>query len=203
MITIVGRSSSHFTRIVRIFALELDVPHELRPVFDMMSLDADDFGGNPALKVPSLVDEEGPLFGSDNCCRALVRRSSKDAAGVVLRGDVSTRVVANAEELVLSAMATEVSMILAKAAGAPMPPKPLKSIEGTLRRLDDDLERVRAALPPDRRLSFVETALFCLVTHLPFREVMDVAPFARLDAFARTFGERASARATEYRYDKA
>jgi len=201
MITIVGRSSSHYTRILRIFALELEVAHDFRPVFDIMSLDANDFGGNPTLKIPSLIDEEGALFGTENCCRALIRRSGKGAR-VVMRGDLGDRTIANAEELVLSAMSTEVSLIMAKASGAPTPPKPMKSIEGTLRRLDDELERTVAALPADRMLSFVETSLFCLITHLPFREVMDVAPFARLEAFARTFGERPSARATEYRYDK-
>ena len=35
-VELVGRSSSHFTRTARIFALELGVPHTFRPVFDIM-----------------------------------------------------------------------------------------------------------------------------------------------------------------------
>ena len=51
--------------------------------------------------------------------------------------------------------------------------------------------------------SFVEVALFCVVTHLPFRQIMDVAPYGRLGDFCKRFGERESARATEYRVDAA
>src|SRR4051794_16783286 len=42
---LVGRSSSHFTRTARIFALELGVPHGFRPVLDMATLDLAAYGG--------------------------------------------------------------------------------------------------------------------------------------------------------------
>ena len=76
-IVLVGRSSSHFTRTARIFAIELGVPHTFRPVFDILSLDQATFADNPALKVPILVDGNGSLFGTENICRELVRRSDK------------------------------------------------------------------------------------------------------------------------------
>src|SRR4051794_6767221 len=104
-LVVVGRSSSHFTRTARIFALELGVPHAFRPVFDLAALDAEAYAGNPALKVPVLLTEEGPLLGTENICRELVRRSGRGAE-VVLRGAVADRIVANAEELALHAMAT-------------------------------------------------------------------------------------------------
>jgi len=78
----------------------------------------------------------------------------------------------------------------------------VRSIENSLGYLDEHVEAVLAALPAGRRLSFVEVTLFCLVTHLPFRQVMDVAPWARLGEFCRRFGDRDSARATEYRFDQ-
>lgn len=201
---LVGRSSSHFTRIARIFALELGIAHTFRPVLDMTTLDEAVYGGNPALKIPVLVDENGPLFGTENICRELVRRSGTTSK-VVLRGDVRDRVVANAEELTLHTMSAEVSLIMAKMAGDARlaPAKVSHSIEGCLRWLDENVDVALAALPADRALSFAEVALFCLVTHLPFREVLDVAPFSRLGAFCARFGERASARATEYRFDAA
>jgi hypothetical protein len=122
-----------------------------------------------------------------------------------MRGDTADRLVTNAEELVLQAMSTEVTLVMTKMAsdGKAAPAKVVRSLENCLRWLDDAVDSVRAALPVDRALSFVEVSLFCLVTHLPFRQVMDVAPYARLAAFAEAFGERASARATEYRFDKA
>jgi glutathione S-transferase len=201
-LVIVGRSSSHFTRTARMFALELGVPHAFRPVFDIMSLDAVTYAGNPALKVPILVDERGPLFGTENICMDLVRRAGR-ASNVAMRGDVTDRVVANAEELTVHLMTAEVSLVTAKMVGDARlaPTKLLRSIEGTLGHLDAQIGAVLAALPEARALSFVEVALFCTVTHFTFRQTVDVAPWGHLGDFCRRFGERHSARETAYRFD--
>ncbi len=203
-VTLVGRSSSHFTRVARIFALELGVPHAFRPVLDLTSTDSADYGDNPALKIPVLVDESGPLFGTENVCRELTRRSGKTAS-VVLRGDVHDRIVVNAEELTLHVMSAEVSLIMAKFAGDARlaPPKVSRSIESSLGWLDTNVDAVLAALPAHRAISFVEVALFCVLKHLPFRELMDVTRWTRLGDFTQRFAERESARATEYRFDAA
>lgn len=199
---IVGRSSSHFTRTVRIFAIELGVEHGFRPVLDLTSFDANNYAENPALKLPILVDEQGPLFGTENICRELTRRSGRREA-VVLRGDVGSRIVENAEELTLHVMAADVSILIAKMLDAERPParKPLRSIEGSLAHLDANIDAVLAALPPARQLSFLEAALFSVLEHLPFREVADVSGWARLGEFRRRFAERESANRTEYRFD--
>ena len=201
-LVLVGRSSSHFTRTARIFAIELGVPHTFRPVLDIMSLDQSTFADNPALKIPILVDERGPLFGTENICRELVRRSKKEAK-VVMRGDSSDRLVANMEELTLHVMSSGVVLITAKLSGdsRPPPPKALRSIENCLGYLDENVERLLAVLPTDRVLSFVEVALYCVVTHLPFRQIIEVDAWRRLGDFCRRFGEREGARSTEYRFD--
>lgn len=203
-ITLVGRSSSHFTRTARIFALELGVPHAFRVVPDLMSADAVAYAGNPALKVPVLVDGEGSLFGTENICRELARRSGLGPR-VVLRGDCAVRVVANAEELTVHAMGSGVALIMAGAAGTgdAGPPKVRRSLENALAFLEDNVDGALAALPAGRVISFCETTLYCLVRHLPFRKVMDVGGYPRLQAFADAFGVRPSARATEYRFDNA
>jgi glutathione S-transferase len=200
-LVIVGRSSSSFTRIARFFAHELEVAYTFRPLFDLMSLDPTAYGENPALKIPVLIDEQGPLFGSENICRELTRRA-RDRERVVLRGATNHRLVTNAEELVLHAMSTEVSLITSKFTGQTPGPKLTSSLEHCLRWLDEHLSEVRAQLPSDRALSFVEVATFCLVRHLPFREVMDVSPWKRLAAFCAEMDARSGARATEYRYDQ-
>jgi glutathione S-transferase len=185
------------------FALELGIPHAFRPVLDLSTLDAREYAGNPALKIPVLVDEHGPLFGTENICRALVRRAGSPP-GAILRGALHDRVVANAEELVLHALSTEVTLVVTRLAGTGEPtPKLQPSLERSLDYLDAHVEAVQAALPGERLVSFVEVALFCLVRHLPFRQVLDVTPWARLTAFADRFGARASAQATEYRFDAA
>ena len=46
-----------------------------------------------------------------------------------------------------------------------------------------------------------EVTLFCLATHLDFREVLPTAGYANLTAFCAAFSARESAAATEYRFD--
>lgn len=199
---LVGRSSSHFTRIARLFAIELGVAHTFRPVFDLKSLDVGEYSGNPALKIPVYIDEKGPLFGTENICREIVRRSGKESF-VVLRGDVADRVVANAEELTLNVLTTEVTYVTLRLNEQPPLPKLMPSIEKSLDYLEQNLDAALAALPEHRALSFLEVALFCVLEHLPFREVLDITPWKRLDEFRLRFGERESAKATVYRFDTA
>ena len=156
------------------------------------------YGDNPALKVPVLIDAEGPLYGTENICRALARRSGLGAR-VVLRGDVPARVVANAEEMILHAMASDVILIMA--GEQPAPPKVRASLENALEFLEANVDPVLEALPADRRLSFCEAALFALVTHLPFRKIMEVSGYPRLQAFCARFGARPAAVVTAYRFD--
>jgi glutathione S-transferase len=200
-VTLVGRSSSHFTRTARIFALELEVPFAFRPVLDINATDRSVYADNPALKVPVLVDEDGPLYGTENICRAIARRSGH-AARVVLRGELPARVVANAEEMILHAMSSAVILVLSALSGdRPPPPKVRPSLENALEFLETNVDQVLASLPPERLLSFCETALYCLVTYLPFRKVMDVSGYPRLGSFCATFGQRPGALATAYRFD--
>lgn len=207
-LTLVGRSSSHFTRVTRMFASELGVTLAFRPVFDLTSLDVASYGENPALKIPVLLTETGPLFGAENICRELLRRAAaaknkkvKKKSDVVMRGDIDSRLVANAEELTLQAMHTGVGIILGKTSGTAPSAKTMRSLENSLAWLDANVDEVVAALPEGRTVSFVEVALFCLTRHLPFRGVLDVKPYRKLAAFADAYGQRTSARETEYRID--
>ena len=70
----------------------------------------------------------------------------------------------------------EVSIIMAKLTGDARlaQPKLWRSLDNSLRYLDDHLAHVVAALPEGRLLSFFEVTLSSVVTHLPFREVMGV-----------------------------
>ena len=199
---LVGRSSSHYTRTARIFALELEVAHRFRPVFDLATAEPAAYAGNPALKIPILMLPDGPLFGTENICRELERRSTA-GKHVVQRGAIADRRVANAEELVLHAMSTEVTLIMAKAAGHDglVPPKARASLENVLRELDAQLDSVLALLPSQRALSFLEVTLYCLVRHLPFREILDVDAHQRLAEFCMRFEQRDAARQTTYRFD--
>lgn len=201
---IVGRSSSHFTRTARMFALEMEVEHDFKAIPDLMSSEPSDYAGNPGLKVPILETSRGTWFGSLNICRELSRRS-KRGLRVVWPEDLDQPLPANAQEFTVQAMATEVALIMAKLAGAPGDDphhrKMRKSLSNTMSWLDENLEGALAALPPGRDLSFLEVTLFCLTTHLDFREILPTAGYANLTRFSQELGERASAVSTSYRFD--
>lgn len=200
---IVGRSSSVFTRVARIHAAELGVEYDFDIVRNLTSLEAAHYGGNPALKLPSLATERGVLFGTLNICRELSRRSSLRLR-LVWPEELETLLLANAQEMTLHAMATEVNLIMDKAAGVAEDSghhaKMRKSLLGTLSWLDENVGAVLRALP-ERDLAYLEVTLFCLVTHLEFRDVVPVAPYVELQRFCRDFAARPSAVQTSYRFD--
>ncbi|AKT38530.1 glutathione S-transferase N-terminal domain-containing protein [Chondromyces crocatus] len=201
---LVGRSSSHFTRVTRVFASETGVEHAFQVVRDLMSLDPEDYGGNPALKLPSLRTARGVWFGALNICREL-SRMSRVGPQVVWPEQLVEPLLANAQELVAQAMTTEVTLILSRLAGRgegnSHQVKMEKSLTHTLSWLDDNVEGVLAALPRERGLSYLEVTMFCLISHLEFRDVVPIAVYGRLNAFCRAFASRPSIQQTAYRFD--
>ncbi|WP_437731702.1 glutathione S-transferase N-terminal domain-containing protein [Sorangium sp. So ce1335] len=202
--TLVGRSSSHFTRVVRIFAAELGVAYAFQVVPDLRSVSAADYAGNPALRLPILRTGTTTWFGALNICRELARRAPEPRR-VVWPELLTDALTANAQELALQAMATEVTLIMSQLAGTPRDDAQLIKLEKSLLNmvswLDDNLHAALAALPQDRDLSYLEVCTFCLVTHLEFRNVLATSGYRALTAFCDDFGQRASALATAYRYD--
>ncbi|AGG89601.1 glutathione S-transferase family protein [Rhodanobacter denitrificans] len=201
---ITGRSSSHFTRLVRVFAQELGVACEFAPVYDLASLEARDYAGNPALKLPVLAIDGATVFGAENICRVLAE-SAPERRRVVWPEDVRELQARNVQELVWHAMQAQVQLsfgtqIAHLPADSIYFAKAAAGLRNTLAWLDERLVAVIEALPP-RDLSLLEASLFCLVEHLAFRTTVPLAPYGQLTAFAREFGQRASARSTAYRFD--
>lgn len=204
-VQIIGRSSSHFTRLTQIFALELGVPYELVPVYDFTRMDATVFAGNPALKVPTLRRGDSLLFGAENICRALTELSAGNKRVIwpeQLRSDISR----NAQEMLWHAMAAQVQLIMGTLV-ARLPAdniyfaKCRAGFAGALRWLDENCGAALGALPAERDLSLFEVALFCLMEHLSFRATLPAAPWPALNQFTRDFAGRASAQRTAYRFD--
>ncbi|NZA25033.1 glutathione S-transferase domain-containing protein [Luteimonas sp. SJ-92] len=201
---IVGRSSSHFTRVTRIFAAELRVDYDFEVVPDLMATDAAAFGGNPALRLPVLRTPDGPWFGAISICRELWRRSAQRPA-VAWPEDLDRPFAANAQELVLQAMSTEVALIMGAATGAGAGQRQAKlraSLLGSLAWLEEHATRALAMQPPRRAFGTLEVTLYCLLDHLEFREVLPLAPYPRLRGLRDGFGARPSAVATGYRFDR-
>lgn len=204
ILRITGRSSSHFTRLARVFAEELGVTCEFVPVYDLASLDPRDYAGNPALKLPVLTQGDAVVFGAENICRVLAE-SAPERRRIVWPEDVCDMRARNAQELVWHAMQAQVQLgfgtqIAKLPADSVYFVKAAAGLHNALEWLDERLPAVIDALPP-RDLSMLEVSLFCLVEHLAFRATIPLAPYGRLTAFAREFGKRASAGNTAYGFD--
>ncbi len=76
-----------------------------------------------------------------------------------------------------------------------------KSLVNMMSWLENNVIHALDALPSDRDLSYLEVTLFCLVTHLEFRNVLPISPYPDLNKFCQHFAERASTDETTYRFD--
>ena len=203
-LVLVGRQSSHYTRVVRMLAVELGVEASLEPIHDLLSQDPAVFAGNPALKLPALRLGDEVVWGSLNACRALARQSPAGEEGVAWPEQARSARLMNAHELVAHAMAAQVEVVFHEIVSRRAPDdasrKRRASLVNSLAWLDRELDAVRAELPPGR-IALLELQLFCLLEHLPFRNPMDLSGWPALVAFADAWRQRPSARATPYRFD--
>lgn len=206
MLVVLGRSSSHYTRVVRMLAHELGVPHALEPIHDLLSEDPATFGGNPALKLPAVIIGDAVTWGSQNACRAIARQAPGGEARVFWPEDARTPRLMNAHEVVAHAMASQVEVVFHELV-AKRPPdvasrKRRASLLGCLAWLDANLPAIRAGFPADR-LPLFDLMLFALLEHLPFRNPVDLSAHPALLAFADHVRRRPSAIATPYAFDPA
>ena len=203
-LAIFGRSSSHYTRCVRIFAHELGLAYRFESIADLLSTNSADYAGNPALRMPIVVSDAGAWYGALNGCRELARCVGRGRE-LVWPEELSERIAANAQELVSQGMASEVTWIMgslgAPASGSVYAVKNKLSIENSLAWLEQHASHALGQLRADRVLSFLEVSLFCFITHLRFRAVLDLTNYRQLQAFCDAFAKRDSVRATEYRFD--
>jgi hypothetical protein len=200
---LLGRQSSHYTRVARMFAIELGLAPRFTPIFDLMSTDAAVFAGNPTLKLPILRIDSESVFGTLNICRTLARLADREG-DVFWPEEADTPLLLNAHEILASAMAAQVEVVMHERV-AKRPPdavstKRRQGLIASMLWLDAQLDAVLATLP-DRPIRNFEIGLFCLFTHFPFRNPVDLSAAKRLAGHAETFGQRASAQATPYRFD--
>jgi glutathione S-transferase len=205
-IEIIGRSSSHFTRLVRIFAEELELAYRLVPVLDMTAPNTQFYGDNPAMKLPVMRAGDTTWFGAQNICRVLVERAGVQKR-IIWPEQLRDPLSRNAQELVWHGMEAQVQLAFGIEV-CRLPPnnpyfiKARHGLEGALSWLDAKLPEVWRHLPGDRDFSMFEASLFCLLDHLSFRPTVARRGFA-LSEFIGKFGQRHSALCTAYQFDRA
>jgi len=202
---IMGRSSSHFTRVPLIFAYELGVTFEFVPILDMTPIDSAAYAGNPALKMPTLRREGALVFGAENICRTLAE-IAQPPRRIVWPEQLADPIARNEQELVWHGMAAQVQLVFGTLVSK-LPSdnlyfvKARAGFEGALRWLNDNLGDVLGLLPVSRDVSLFEVTLFCLIEHLRFRSTVPTSPYPLLMRFAEAFAAKPAARRTVYRFD--
>ena len=183
---------SHFSRKIRILLAELGIPFEwVRPpgVMDAVSKD---YGDNPLLRIPTLVDGDHTLIESDHVARYIVaKHDPRDWFGVnSVEVDALNRLaVAN------GVMANEVTIILAKRGGLDITgavyfAKLLTAIEQGMAWLD-------ARIAPDAPFDYRDIALICMWQHVEhYGLVAALDRYPRIATRVAMFADRPSVATT-------
>lgn len=201
---IVGRRSSHYTRLVRLLAHELGVPYALRPIHDLLSEDPAVYAGHPALKLPAARLGETTVWGSLNACRLVAAAANDGETRVFWPEQARSARLMNAHEVLAHVMAAQVEVVFHEIVSRRPPDatsrKRRASLMLCLQWLNRHLDEIRAELPTGR-IALFDLGLYALLEHLPFRNPIDLSPMPHLVEFVAVFGERASAQATPYVFD--
>ncbi|HMG24372.1 MAG TPA: glutathione S-transferase family protein [Kofleriaceae bacterium] len=191
---LIGTPLSHFTRKIRMLLAELGVEFEFVRAPGVLAPATASYGGNPLLRVPTLVDGDVTLIDSDHIARYLMRKHDPgDRLGVS-----SDRVRdLNRLALVNGIMANEVVLILARRGG-------LTDIEGVayFRKLTAAIDNALAQLDHDidvdaPGLDYGDIATICMWQHIDHYQLRpDLDRHARIAARVARFRDRASVAST-------
>ncbi len=183
---------SHFGRKVRIVLQELEIPHELIFVPNLLSSDPADFGGNPILRIPTLVDAEHWIVESDQIARYVVERyDPKDRLGCLVL-DPDQR---NLQAMINAAMGAEVEILLSGRSGIENVDtisyfrRYFEVIRNCLRWLDTEGAKRWTTLD----FSYLDIALICMWDHLRYYDtVPELEQYSWIGDRVSRFAERAS-----------
>jgi len=194
---LVGTPLSHFTRKIRILALELGIELDMQWSPGVLAPPGAAYGDNPLLRVPALVDGDITVLDSDHIARYLVARfDGADRLGVR-----SERVAdGNRLAVIGGIMADEVTLLLAARAGGDVS-------TGYFAKRRDAITRGLAWLDANvgtGDFDYRDIALVCMWQHLAHYRLVSldapevaarVARFADRPSVARTTPEAALAEA--------
>jgi glutathione S-transferase len=200
---IIGRTGSLFTRVALIFAEEAGIDYELILLDDLIATDLGRYSGNPALRIPVLRMGDEVLFGTRNICRVLAARAAQPL-NITWPEDSSDILLMNAQEIIRQSMMTQVQLLMMEDYGGSLEDdlftsKAHAGLDASLRWLDENLDGITAALPPQRSFSLLEVELFCLVEHLLFAPTVAIEERLALCSFVQAFGVRESTCRTRFR----
>lgn len=181
---------SHFARKIRILLRELGLEFELEYVDDLLSSDPADFGGNPILRIPTLVDGDQWVVESDRIAQYLAERYDPQDRFQVLGMDVQQR---NALSMIHAAMIAEVEIILSQRSGIEEIGRfdYFRRHYVVIDRCLAWLEEEGAQAWPQVDCSYLDIALTCMWDHLQhYGTLPEMERFPWIAARVATFRER-------------
>lgn len=188
MIRLYATPLSHFSRKVRILLDLYEIPYELRNVGNVADITKDSpegqeqFGTNPLMKVPTLVDGETWMIESDHIAQFIVRKRDIADRYRVLATDVPTL---NMRAVLNGVMQEEAKLILAKRTGVPT--EQFRYFEKAHKALANGLSwaEVNASLFQSESPGYLEFHLLCLWDHLDYYKLVDLN-YSRLQKIVAT-----------------
>jgi glutathione S-transferase len=193
MLRLIATRTSHFARKVRIVLRELELDFELRLVSSLLHTDRAEFGGNPLMQVPTLVDGETWIIESDNIARYLVEtRAPHDPLNILDLSTMELRQLA----VLNGIMAHEAQIVLAGVSGASgLQSAHLHKLNAAiacgLSWLDGVVDAPRAGF------GYIDVAMVCMWDHhLHFGIAPSAECFPHLAERVARFAQRESVAAT-------
>jgi glutathione S-transferase len=158
-----GTPLSHFTRKVRILLAEFDVEFDFVRAPGVLATTPSVFGGNPLMRVPTLVIDDETIVESDHIARYLVSRFDPGD-----RFCVKSERVADSNRLAVvnGIMDNEVVLILAKRGGL-AEPEQYVYFRKLAAAIEDALAWLDARVDPDASsFDYGDIAMICMWQHL-------------------------------------
>ncbi|HET7500169.1 MAG TPA: glutathione S-transferase family protein [Kofleriaceae bacterium] len=191
---LIGTPLSHFTRKIRILLAELGIEHELVRPPGVLAGQPEIYGGNPLMRVPTLIDGDVTLIESDHIALYLVNQHDPADRLGVRSDDVHDL---NRRAVVSGIMANEVVLILARRGGltdlesVAYFRKLAAAIDHALAWLDHDVELDAA------RFDYGDIATICMWQHIMYYQLRpDLDRYTRIAARVAQFADRASIAST-------
>ena len=204
-LVLAGRSSSHFTRLARIFAIESGRDFDFELLEDLASTNAENYSGNPSLTIPVLLVDDQAVLGSVNICRKFAELSGQREHYSLPEDFIGCQLLQNAHELVMTGMSAQVTIVFSTlfagiARENSLVMKSHERLNGLLAWLNTNWQEILAQLPQGT-LSTIEVGLFCLLEHIDFRGTEGIFVGRELQEFVTNFGARQSAEDTPFKMD--
>jgi glutathione S-transferase len=191
-VKLIGTPLSHFTRKLRILFAELDAEFEFVRATSVLAPSAEAYGGNPLMRVPTLVDGDVTLIESDHIARYVVGKlDPSDRFNVLGRRphDLNRLAVTN------GIMSNEVVLILAKRGG-------LEDVDSVayFRKLrvaiDSGLAWLDGNVDLDAPLDYADMAMISMWEHALHYQLASAPRHSRIAARVARFAHHRSVAST-------